>query len=935
MTRSYRKLEENLRRWTSLLCVGCGVALSACGAEYTWTNALGDGDWTKPGNFIAGIVPEPTGEEDAATVLPGADDVVVLPLNAAVVLEYDTADEAKKASCEAFAAVKSVRPYDGSTVEITVPANTTYPLACSLSRGTELSNSEVGHLIKRGAGDLVLNAAGTIASGSHYYDYYCKMTVDEGVVRVVPDAVEAAIHLGNVTVNENGTLFTANTTGNVSGSQTVLRYLYGSGTITNDTADSSSQRMIVDRYGDFSGRITGKIYYYSPGYMRFTGTESTFSVFVVYKNYGHGFQEGYGTAEIAKFGMKGVDGVYSPSSIGYSGTVLVRDNAAAIRYIGTGETTDKDLRFWPQHTTYPLYLDGGPHGGLHWTGIWGHRDTDANYEYTMMRLILQGSHTNDCVMSGVIESRINNATPGTNYTFCITKRGTGTWSIRHNDNSRMLGVWRVVDGTLKFDTIAEKGKNSALGSSTMLYKDLNGVLAIDSNNVDYAFWLGGGEGGPRANLEYVGETNCVSTTRLFALNGTGAVLNNGTGRLRLEGFFATNTASTLVLGGTNVSENVVDRIADGGNATMSVVKEGSGTWRLGTNCTFTGALDVKGGRLVVGNDELYNYYRWVIRATYCTTTAHSKERVFGLKSFGLFDAEGNDRVYALSHEGDWYAYGDKAYYASYPYSFLHFSNELALDEGHFRFTHYDGTVFPFTTGGHDEVSNLFAHVEYRPAMYSRASGAVPPTYGSEATWVVITMRPKAGAPITSWDYVNEYSGETYQMISNCVLEASVDGRNWDRLAEVTNDTRPTRNTWQSDAFAYQVGYTTHTTGMPIPPGPTNAVAFAASSVSVAAGAELVSRAPGKPVISALAVDGTAGGGKIEGFAFAPGCAVNVVNPPSGASYEVPMALVDVEGLDASNGWTVSVGGTPKANLRISASSTGLLIRPVGTQFILR
>ena len=60
-----------------------------------------------------------------------------------------------------------------------------------------------------------------------------------------------------------------------------------------------------------------------------------------------------------------------------------------------------------------------------------------------------------------------------------------------------------------------------------------------------------------------------------------------------------------------------------------------------------------------------------------------------------------------------------------------------------------------------------------------------------------------------------------------------------------------------------------------------------------------------------------------------------MNPPSGASYEVPMALVDVEGLDASNGWTVSVGGTPKANLRISASSTGLLIRPVGTQFILR
>ncbi len=914
-----------------------GAVLTAAGRTYTWTNARNDGDWTQPGNFIEGSEQTPTGEEDPATVCPGADDQVYIPVDTTVVLEYDTSDSVKKASCEAFAALKAIRPYAGAVIDITVPGDTTFPLTCSLARGTTESNYNMGHLIKRGAGELVLNAAGTIFAGSDYYDYYCEMTVDEGVVRVVPDAVTAYIHLGKVTINENGTLFTANTTGNVSKCYTMFKYLYGSGTITNDST-ASAQRMRVDSYGDFSGRITGNIYYYSSGLLRLTGTESTFPAFTLYQNYGHGVAETHGSVEVAKFGMKPVDGVKTPSSIGYEDVLLVRDNGGAIRYIGHSETTDKDLRYWPQTTTYPLYLDGGPYGGLHWTGLWGHRESSASYQYVMLRLILQGSNTQDCVMSGPIEARTKDTT---NYTFCITKQGTGTWYMKHNDSSRMLGVWRIVNGTLKYDTIAEAGINSALGSSTMLYKDLSGVLALDTNKVDYAFWLGGGTSGNRANLEYVGETNCVSTTRRFVVNGTGALLNNGTGRLRISDFIATNTTATLVLGGSNTLENVADCIADGGDATMSVVKEGIGTWRLGTNCTFTGALDVKAGRLFVGNDELYNYYRWVIRATYNTTTGSGKERYVGLRSFGLFDDEGNDRVYCLSHEGDWRPTDGsgnydttKGYYGSYPYSYQTFSRELNLKEGHFLVTRYDGTFKPFTTGGNAAVSNLFAHVSFNPTFYSRNPQS-PPLYGSEAHWIAFTMRPVKGTPIKSWDYVNSYNNESYQMISNCYLEASVDGRVWDKLAEITNDTKPNKDKWQSDnTTAYVAGYTTHTTGMPIPPGPTNAVAFAASSVSVAAGAELIARAPEKPVIRALTVDGLAGGGTIDGFAFASDLTLTVDNVASAAGLTIPMTFRNVEGLETS-GWTVSVGDKVKAGLHVSALSSGLTIIPTGMQFILR
>ena len=542
-------------------------------------------------------------------------------------------------------------------------------------------------------------------------------------------------------------------------------------------------------------------------------------------------------------------------------------------------------------------------------------------------------------MSGTIQNILKN---GTNYTFCITKQGTGTWRMAHNADSDMRGVWRITNGTLRYDTIAEAGVNSALGRSSVLYAD-KVDLVRDENKVDYAFWLGGGAGGNRANLEYVGTTNCISTTRRFAVNGTGGVLNNGIGGfLRLSDFVATNTASTLILGGTNTLDNVADCIADGGNAKMSVVKEGPGTWRLGTNCTFTGSLDVKGGRLVVGNPPCWNYYRWVIRATYNTTTGSGAERVIGLKSFGLFDADGNDRIYCLSHEGDWYN-SDKGYYYSYAYSYADevfggSGKVLAIDEGHFRVTRYSGQYNTFTTGGHAAISNLFAHSDWAsPNFYSRQPNQAPPLYTNEDRWYAFTMRPVSGAPITSWDYVNDYYNQSYQMISNCLLEASVDGRSWTKLAEVTNDTRPTHGKWQSDnTTAYVAGYTTHTTGMPIPPGPTNAVEFAASSVSVAAGAVLEAQnLPEKPVIHRLVVDAAAGGGTIDGFAFAPDTELVVVNAPIGGSIAVPMTFANVSGLEDVSGWALSINGKSKPSERLMVSVAGFKITSPGVLLIVR
>ena len=503
----------------------------------------------------------------------------------------------------------------------------------------------------------------------------------------------------------------------------------------------------------------------------------------------------------------------------------------------------------------------------------------------------------------------------------------------------MHGVWRVLNGTLRYDTIAEAGVNTALGSSTMLYQNLGGVLALDENKVDYAVWLGDGTSAGRANLEYVGATNCVSTTRRFAVTGTGAILNNGGGFLRLSDFFATNTPTTLILGGANKLDNVVDGVADGGNARMSVVKEGSGTWRLGTNCTFTGAIDVKEGRLEIGNPEKYTYYCWSIKENFFTNLASrtgASQQTVRLYSFGLFDDEGTDWVQNLSNDGYYTVNSDNRYKTTAcvknaRYATFAAAANSGVRPGSFRMGTSTAQIYNGTQG----FTNLFMHVDYITDWNRSTQQLIRET--NSVSWIVFIMRPPENAnPITSWDYVNAWnSSYPNQLIRLSTLEASVDGETWDEIARVERIDKPAASgRWQSNDASYVKGYTTHTTGMPIPPGPTNAVAFAASSVSVAAGAELIARAPEKPVIRALTVDGLAGGGTIDGFAFASDLALTIDNVASAAGLTIPMTLRNVEGLEAS-GWEVYVGDKKKASLHVSASSSGLTITPTGMQFIIR
>ena len=927
----YHRIPETLAVVAALI----GLAQQSHAGTYCWTNARGDGDWTKPGNFVVGS--STSGE--VATVAPGADDEVYIR-GATITLEYDTNDAAKMASCEAFAAVKQIHPTDTSVIDITVPANETLALSCAITWGTSEKYYNRGHLIKRGAGELDLTSVGKVLSDGEPYDYYCAITVDEGVLKLPQSGVTDHFHVGETTVNENGTLFTAVTS---SSKSTIFYSLFGAGTVTNDVATS---RMAIVAKGVFSGRLGGRINYYSSGWITLAGTESTApapsSEFTVYQNFGRGVSSNkYGCAEIALFGRKAVDDVSTTSSIGYSETIQTRDNGGAFRYIGTGETTDKDLRLWPQTTDYPTYLDGGPYGGLVWTGIWGHRDTTVStYQHRMQRLVIQGSNTAECVMSGKIEAV---SQKGTNYTFYITKAGTGTWRMQHNNGSRMHGAWRIRNGTLRYDTIAEKGVNSALGSSTMLYKDIGGALALDENKVDYAFWLGGGANGSRANLEYVGATNCVSTTRRFAIDGVGGILNNGGGFLRLSDFYATNNTATLVLGGTNTLDNVADTIADGAKVSMSVVKEGPGTWRLGTNCTFTGSLDVKGGTLVVGN-PCYSWYRWQIKSK-MSGGSGSASRIVDIRAFGLFDGDGNVRTAGLSDERFKRWNSSNYYYSSMDTEKPVFANadlvRPALAPGEAMMWYKEAYDAYTADGGMQEfsyrtssttVENIFDGSTSTHFTFWNNGYQNPPSLDNEKTWISFVMRPVDGTPITSWDYVPN-SATTHQQPKDSVIYASVDGIVWDEIDAYTAPSSAATGTWRFAGGTMVDADTSPHVGRPLRSAPTNDVAFAASSVSVAPGAVLKAQnLLEKPVIRRLVVD-AAGGGTIDGFAFAPDTELVVVNAPTGGSVAVPMNFANVSGLEDVSGWALSINGKSKPSERLTASGAGFKITSPGMVLI--
>ena len=144
-----------------------------------------------------------------------------------------------------------------------------------------------------------------------------------------------------------------------------------------------------------------------------------------------------------------------------------------------------------------------------------------------------------------------------------------------------------------------------MGLATRCY-DAAAAQPTDDRRVPYAILLGGDREDQTGMLESRAAEIQQCMDRPFGLKGRGGFRAN-CGPVRYADVFGVGSnAKTLVLDGTNEVENMVCDIRDGEGA-VSVEKNGSNTWVLGGDQTFTGGITVEGGTLIVSGLSINGY----------------------------------------------------------------------------------------------------------------------------------------------------------------------------------------------------------------------------------------------------------------------------------------------------------------------------------------
>lgn len=704
-----------------------------------------------------------------------------------------------------------------------------------------------------------------------------------------------------IELNAPGVLFMTGSD-SFSDSRTCVNTLSGDGLITN--AWAMNQTLEIDSgTSDFYGRIGGSlgaIYVYPSSTLNLRGTESTFTTAL----------QSFGTIGLVKVGYD----VSEPSSMGCNGTLSLIPNGGTdygrFVYLGEGETTVKTLAFNKWNSANEMTADGGVTGGLVWNGPISVSDNHG----VMSSVIFTGGHTNTCEIGG----SWTEPSGGTAY---VTKRGSGTWLFRHNAARAMKGVVDVKEGTLQFESLAEKGTICSLGLSTLTCQNILGGAYDESYRVPYAFVLGGGTNG-EATLECIGR---ASVTNVDAAAERPLVLA-GAGRLKTSGFwpFSLKGVSSIAaspcaitLDGTNALSAL--STVTNGTAALSVVKEGTGTWTLRGELSFSGTLAVKAGTLVIeAPDAPYSYFRLSIN--YINSSFNgSTDTCIGGSEFALYDADGIRRNTGLSVPASTVAD-----------AITLLPGEASIDEPRSKIA--SGSILWFTNSAL-WLRNFFD--ENGGSTFYTATIYGAPSYINTSSWVTVSMRLPADSPaITSYDLMC-LAGST-RRIWGYEVRGSTDGVTWDLLDEKgTNDCKQvTGQVWYSDGTSTVTGARHGFAIAATPAYDANAGQLAnVSGVSVAAGATL--KAKGTVTLSSLTLDCTNGNGTLDGFAFADTGVVNLVNFTAGTSAQsIPITFsnMDAATLEEVNNrsWTVSVDGVITGAKRVSLSADHATISTVGT-----
>ena len=868
------------------------VSASAIAAEYTLKTAPQSlADWKDGSFYVGGVAPTDANASSATNILP--------------------ANMTAKVDDDSIAFVSSlawIKPQHRTSSILEVDVSTNALLGCAFYYADRANSTDIdtrGKIVKKGNGVL------SLADKSSVYAYLTDILIRQGAVVLVPRNDQTSHYYGRIEVDEGAMLIPGH-----DESQPVYNWMIslgGAGVVSNGVGRAANC-VILPGYGEgypveFSGRILDKIYLYQHGWQYYTGTNSTYSGGTRMQANSDTLTRGI--IGIKKLGMKG-----EPSSIG-TGSIDLQEHGGRMLYLGTGETSDKDIGLYEKDGKLRQeVIDAGANGGLTLIGaIKPGTSSSLN-----QRLWLTGSNTTECVIAGSLDVSSGSRA-------YISKKGSGTWRLGAVARTGISGI-AVEEGTLRFDSLFEKGTACSVGDGAIYTIDKWYGPGDTPEEVPYQFKLGTAT--TAGVLEFTGTNEAYAAMRPLVLAGEGTLKNSGTN----FAFASTisplgDTERTLTLDGDVDTESSVSDLSDG-EGLLSVVKKGEGTWFIdSTNVAFTGAIDVQKGKLVLRGYGGFTWYRWTIRALQgenpdCTLGA--------VAELAFFDSD------------------DMRPYATLPQATVSWG-DVHLDPGQYR-----GVIRPGTSGlGRKfsyvrnilDIGRMFDGKAGRDNYFeivcqtNTASGRalLYPTEDDPSTYLSFVVRmPKDAKPVKSYDWACWGTGSSRHPKS-FLMEASVDGMNWMVVDDVHNGPWPKGSAY-SFKWAYNGAGTAGAEGTkwgiegdPHPNGRilaswTNApLTIYSQPVSVARDAVLEAQGPVQ--LSAIAVDPD-NAGTIKDFKLAANGTLLLTKKVLEATV-LPLSFEGVSAEDVLKiaNWTLEVqNGVTHARINITGDGE-IKIVPVG------
>ena len=894
-----------------------GLCFSSCAfSAFAGTNAwdIGSTNWRSADSYL---------NESGEHVLPGANDFILVPTNVSLSLTV----------AEDFTFLSSIRGIllcQGAQLTVYVPSE-------GRTLGCAIRNYDVncGTVVKTGEGVLNLSSPGDRSPGrySNYtYDYQCGFDIREGDIRFFSNGVNTGKSniwalFSTITVAEGCKAYFPYVSGQIS-----LHQLFCKGDLVYE-GDTDLGLTLNSYYGainEFSGNLVGKWKIQNTGGSRITGTDNRYKGSARVSGYkGSGYVGG--TLFLTAFGTPNDD--TKPSSIGTDTWIALGDTSgnAQLIYLGEGETVDKTFGVYSS-ANGPFVMDAGANGGLTFQKPW------RNFANAFLRGVITGSNTTECVIdTKQFESSVQN---GVNCNWQITKRGSGTWRIDSDGTKKDgLGMIAVEEGTLRFNTLKEKGTFCSLGYGTNLFENLNAAAMDETKRVPYAFKLGGTT---NAVFEYTGADLVRVTDRPIGLaGGVSHVRSSGAGALRLCHAGGVVLGShTLVLDGANADENVFSTITNG-VGTVNVVKDGPGAWTLAGEQSFSGTLEVKDGTLTLLSPETYSFYKWIFKevagncSRYAATAGTGTKNVLTLGELALYDANGNRQNLGITDA----------------------ASMSVLTPGTATYDHDSWPAIKWTVWG-NSPTDLFNGRSYHYADGKYVNdyefnvvnfGERAITLGDETRWISLVCRLTNSTPeIASYDIGYKYGYTQADWASSTVLTAyeihgSVDGLVWDELA-VDNevDAPDVTHRWLSDKAKYYNNAARKVTGngdcFPLRGKPAQALPFLSNITGfvISGGATVQASCPielpdGIPVTIDASSGKTA---SISGLVFGETGTLEVVNAEKGGEIELPVEFKDDSYVNLAN-YTLVINGKAKPNYKVTAKGGKLTIVPSGLLLIVK